>query len=186
MLPVTTTATVTVSPLPTVSLGAAAQPLCQGQTLTLAVGTQPAGSTYRWQDASTGSTFTVSQPGVYSGTVTSPQCCSAQATTTVSAQPAPIVRLGADTVVCRDRPLQLRVGAQPAGATYRWQDGSTSSKFQVQTASTYAVEVTLPGGCTGRDEIVVCDAQCPFKIPNIITPNGDAKNDAFVLEGLNP
>jgi len=153
------------------------QPLCQGQTLTLTTGTPPAGSTYRWQDASTGSTFTVSQPGIYSVTV--------QATTTVSAQPAPTVRLGADTVVCRDRPLQLRVNAQPAGATYRWQDGSINSTFQVQTAGTYAVEVTLPGGCTSRDEIAVRDAQCPFKIPNIITPNGDAKNDAFVLEGLN-
>jgi gliding motility-associated-like protein len=89
-------------------------------------------------------------------------------------------------VVCEAKPLQLQVNQQPAGATYRWQDGSTSSTFVVQTAGTYAVEVTLPGGCTGRDEITVRAAQCPFKIPNVITPNSDNRNDAFVLEGLNP
>ncbi|MBO0356622.1 gliding motility-associated C-terminal domain-containing protein [Hymenobacter sp. BT186] len=184
--PIITTQTVTVNQLPVVSIGAPAQSICPGQTLVLTTSTQPTGSTFRWQDASTGTSLVVTQPGIYSVTVTSPQGCSAQATTTISLQAAPTVRLGADTTACLSAPLVLRANAQPAGATYRWQDNSTNSTFMVQAAGTYAVEVTLSGGCTGRDEIVVRDAQCPFKIPNIITPNGDTKNDAFALKGLNP
>lgn len=178
--------TVVVNSLPVVGLGSSIHQLCQGQTLRLTGGAQPNGSTYRWQDASTGDSFTVTQPGTYSLTVTSPQGCSAQATTTVISQPTPSVRLGADTTVCLENPLVLRVNPQPIGATYRWQDGSTSNIFMVQSPGSYAVDVFLAGGCVGRDEIVVREAQCPFMIPNIITPNGDAKNDFFVLKGLNP
>lgn len=183
--PVTTFQNVTVNQLPNISIGSPVQSICLGQTLVLTTDAQPAGSMFRWQDASTGNALIVTQPGVYTVTVTSPQGCSAQATTTVTLQPAPTVRLGADTTVCLSTPLVLRTNPQPAGAIYRWQDNSTTSTFTVPAAGTYAVEITLPGGCTGRDEIVVRDAPCPFVIPNIITPNGDTRNDAFVLEGLN-
>ncbi|UOQ51076.1 gliding motility-associated C-terminal domain-containing protein [Hymenobacter cellulosivorans] len=171
---------------PTASLGAATQVLCEGQSLTLSAGAQPAGTTYRWQDGTTASTFTATRAGTYSVTVTSAAGCSTQAATTVTMSPVPSVQLGADISSCLDQPVLLQANAQPAGSTYRWQDGSTASTFAAVTAGTYSLVVTTPGGCTGQDEIVVRPSDCPFTIPNVFTPNGDRLNETFVLKGLNP
>ncbi|MCC2545231.1 gliding motility-associated C-terminal domain-containing protein [Hymenobacter sp. BT175] len=173
------------NPLPVVNLGPPNQQVCQGTSLSLTPGPQPTGTTYRWQDGSTASTFAVQQTGTYAVTVTSPQGCTNQGFTTVSVIPVPVVQLGRDTLACLEQAVLLRANAQPAGTTYRWQDGSTASTFSATSAGTYSLIVTSPAGCTAQDELIVRDAGCPFTIPNIITPNGDQKNDVFVLKGLN-
>ncbi|GGG42054.1 hypothetical protein GCM10011378_17980 [Hymenobacter glacieicola] len=171
---------------PTLALGPAVQRLCQGQSLTLSVGAQPAGTTYRWQDGSTAATLVVRSAGIYSVVVTLPPGCSAQASTQVEVAPVPTVNLGQDTTLCLQQPVLLRAGLQPVGSTYRWQDGSTAATYLASTAGTYSVEVTSPAGCVSRDERVLSSADCPFQIPNVITPNEDNYNEAFVLKGLNP
>ncbi|UYZ64516.1 T9SS type B sorting domain-containing protein [Hymenobacter weizhouensis] len=183
--PLVVTQAVTVYALPTVSLGAPRQ-LCVGQEVVLQAGAQPAGSTYRWQDGSTAPTFTARAAGTYTLTVTSPQGCAATGSVAVTALPAATVSLGRDTTLCLQSPLLLRPSAQPAGTTYRWQDGSTASTYEVLNPGTYSVTVTPPGSCSAQDDIVVRSAQCPFTIPNIITPNGDRSNETFVLKGLTP
>lgn len=179
-------ATVQVVAPPVLTLGPALQRLCQGQTLTLSAGVQPAGATYRWQDGSTGATFVVRTSGTYSVVVTLPPGCTAQASTQVEAVPLPTVNLGQDTTLCLQQPLVLTVGHQPVGSTYRWQDGSTAATYSATVGGTYSVEVTSANGCVSRDERVVMAAECPFEIPNIITPNKDQNNETFVLKGLNP
>lgn len=183
--PLTATQNITVAPLPKVSLGAP-QKLCQGQSLVLTAGAQPDGTTYLWQDGSTNATFTVSQTGIYSVTVTSPQGCTAQASTTVEVIPVPNADLGPDIEVCLEQAfkLELRSTAQPVGTTYRWQDGSTASSYQVINPGNYSVEVSY-NGCTSRSQVNIAGTLCAQFIPDIITPNGDQLNDAFRLKGLN-
>ncbi|WP_303311176.1 gliding motility-associated C-terminal domain-containing protein [Hymenobacter sp. BT730] len=182
--PITVTQQVTVNSLPTVTIGPATQKLCQGSQLTLTTNAQPAGSTYRWQDGSAAASFVVKQAGTYSVAVTSLEGCSATTSVVVEVVPVPVVKLGADTVACLAKPVLLRTSAQPTGTTFRWQDGTTGSTLLVSVAGTYTVTATSPSGCSGQDEIVVREANCPFIIPNIITPNGDNQNDTFVLKGL--
>jgi gliding motility-associated-like protein len=181
-----TSYSITVNPSPTAELGAPRQDLCPGQALTLTPGAQPPGSTYRWQDGSTAASFTARLPGRYAVTVTGAGGCSATDSVLVVALPAPLVRLPADTTACLAQPLRLRLSAQPAGSTYRWQDGSTAEVYAATVPGTYSVDVTGPNGCVARVSTVVRAADCPLFIPSIITPNGDGLNDAFVLKGAVP
>jgi len=183
--PQITTQNVTVAPLPTVSLSAPRQ-VCQGQSLVLSAGTQPNGTTYLWQDGSTNASFTVSQTGTYSVTVTSPQGCTAKSSTTITVVPLPNADLGPDVEVCLEQPftLELRSKNQPAGTTYRWQDGSTANSYRVIDPGVYSVEVSN-NGCTSSSQVNISGNLCTQYIPNVITPNGDKLNDAFQLKGLN-
>lgn len=87
--------------------------------------------------------------------------------------------------ICAGQALTLVISPHPAGSAYRWQDGSTAPTLTTQLAGSYEVEVTLPSGCRGRAETTVQVLDCAIVIPNIITPNQDSQNQAFVLKGLN-
>lgn len=181
----TTMQTVVVSPLPTLSLGPRPLQLCSGASLTLTASAQPTGSTYRWQDGSTGTSYQVQAPGRYRLRVTSPQGCVVKDSVDVFVGPQPLVQLRPDTILCENSVLVLRVGPQPAGSTYRWQDGSTEASLVVRKPGTYSLEVRNTAGCVAQEAFVALAEPCPFTIPNIITPNGDRNNEYFVLEGLN-
>ncbi|OON70316.1 hypothetical protein B0919_06175 [Hymenobacter sp. CRA2] len=70
----TTTQTVRIIPGPVVDLGPDLN-VCADQAVTLKAGTQPSGSTYRWQNGSTGAQLTVAEAGMYRLTVTGPTGC---------------------------------------------------------------------------------------------------------------
>jgi gliding motility-associated-like protein len=174
---------------PTVArIAPVSQPLCQGGFVTLSVSPAlPAGTTYRWQDGSTRPVLTTRVSGRYWVEVTAPQRCPVRDSLTLTFRPRPQLALGPDRRICAGEQLVLRPGAQPAGTTYRWQDGSTGPELVVGRAGTYSVVVTSPDGCTEQDAVQVrFGPDCPFTIPNIITPNGDGKNDAFAPQGLEP
>lgn len=179
----TSTQLVTISPPPNAQLGPE-QLVCPGQPVTLSPGTQPDRTSYLWQDGSTQPTFTATQAGKYWVQVTSPQGCVSSDTIRVGYQASPIISLGRDTTICMDRGLVLRPEPQRAGATYRWQDGSTNPTYEVLNPGKYTVEVTA-NGCVSTAEIEITDARCPVELPNAITPNNDNKNETFVVKGLN-
>ena len=183
----TTQQALTVSAPPAFSLGPRVRTICEGQVEVLSPGPVPAGSTYRWQDGSTSPTFTALTAGRYTLEVTSPQGCRARDSVEVRTLPKPDVRLGPDTVICEEAtPVILSANPQPAGSTYRWQDGSTSPTFTATVPGTYWLEVRNQRGCTALATIGVKAKICrALLIPNLITPNGDALNQTFVLQGLN-
>lgn len=170
---------------PVLSLAPRQRLLCAGQVLTIGPTGQPVGTTYRWRDGPTTATRPVRAVGRYVLTLTSPQGCVVQDSVDVELLPAPVVRLGRDTVLCAGQPaMQLQAGPQPAGTTYRWQDGSTGASFAATLPGRYRVAVRNAAGCVSADSLLVRDEACPFTVPNIITPNGDSYNATFVLKGL--
>ncbi|WP_162910654.1 T9SS type B sorting domain-containing protein [Hymenobacter oligotrophus] len=179
----TSTQLVAVTAPPTAQLGPD-KLVCPGQPITLSPGAQPDRTSYLWQDGSSQPTFTASQSGKYWVQVTSPQGCVSSDTVRVGYQATPTISLGRDTTICLDRGLVLQPGPQRAGATYRWQDGSTNAAYEVLNPGKYTVEVTVDG-CVSTGEIEVTDARCPVDMPNVITPNNDDKNETFVVRGIN-
>ncbi|MDO7876447.1 gliding motility-associated C-terminal domain-containing protein [Hymenobacter sp. ASUV-10] len=178
--------TITVGTIPVVNLGPPQRTICAGESVTLSSPSTPAGMAYHWSDGSTSPALEVRQAGLYVLRVTTPLGCSGYDSVEVQVQPRPTVRLRADTTLCQQAlPLLLQANAQPAGSTYRWQDGSTAATFAVRISGTYRLEVRNAQGCTARDSVAVTvDACVPMRIPNIITPNGDGANQTFVLQGL--
>jgi gliding motility-associated-like protein len=150
--PLTVTQAVVVAPVLQVNLGNDVV-ACASQ-FQLSAGPQPAGSTYRWQDGSTGATYLAQASGRYSVTVTSAAGCTSSAAVNVTLNAVPIVRLPADTVVCAASVL-LRPRGLPAGSTYRWQDGSTAATYLAQASGRYSVTVTSTAGCTSTAAVNV-------------------------------
>jgi gliding motility-associated-like protein len=108
-------------------------------------------------------------------------------TQAVTVAPLPRVQLGADTSVCANAVWTLRTNPQPAGTLYRWQDGSTGATYVAHGPGQYSVEVrATAAGCPATATLRAAPQNCPFVIPNIITPNGDQQNEFFVLKGLTP
>ncbi|WP_223650156.1 gliding motility-associated C-terminal domain-containing protein [Hymenobacter psoromatis] len=160
--------------------------VCAASVL-LRPGGQLAGTTYRWQDGSTSATYLAQSSGTYTVQVTTPQGCIATATSQVQLGQAPVVSLGADTLVCPNAVWTLRTNPQPAGTLFRWQDGSTAPTYVAHGPGQYSVQVrTSTAGCSASATQIANAASCPVVIPNIITPNGDQQNEFFTLKGLTP
>lgn len=151
--PLTVTQAVVVAPLPQINLGN--DVVVCGTQYQLSAGVQPAGSTYRWQDGSTGATYLVKASGPYSVSsgrysvvVTSAAGCTSTAAVNVTLNPIPVVYLPTDTVVCASsvvlRPRAITTG----GSTYRWQDGSTGTTYLARASGRYTVAITTAAGCT--------------------------------------
>jgi hypothetical protein len=97
-----------------------------------------------WSTGVTAPQITVNGPGTYTATVSN-GCGSASDNIVLSQNAAPLVNLGNDTTLCVGQTVNLDAGNP--GATYQWQDNSTSGNFTVSAAGNYSVTVTAANGC---------------------------------------
>ncbi len=168
-------------PLPVVNLGPDVT-LCSGDTKLLDA-TYP-NSTYLWQDGSTDATFMVQEPGKYWVDVTNEFGCVVRDEIWIPYLTRPAISLGNDTTLCFGDTLV--VGTElPGDIRYVWQDGSTDPLYKITKPGTYKL-TAYNQHCEASDEITVRFKDCVggLFIPNIITPNGDGKNDVFYIHGL--
>ncbi|MBH8559779.1 T9SS type B sorting domain-containing protein [Hymenobacter negativus] len=98
----------------------------------------------------------------------------------VTVDPRPRVTLSREATVLRQgSSLQLRTKEESLRNTYRWSDGSTGRFLTVAAPGKYWVEVSNEYGCTAADTILIKSGS----LPNIITPNGDGRNETLVMQG---
>ncbi|MBP6730515.1 MAG: gliding motility-associated C-terminal domain-containing protein, partial [Chitinophagales bacterium] len=121
--------------------------VCAGQPVILNPGIF---SSYQWQNASTGNTYTATDSGTYFVQVTNSFGCTAADTIHINAFNNHI-NLGNDTTICYGDSLTLYPGAF---TSYNWQNGTTGPGFTVYGSGTYWVSVS-GGGCSARDTISV-------------------------------
>jgi len=138
---------VSLIPNPTVDLGPDLT-FCSDTTVILDA--SAANGNYEWQDGSTASTFTTSNSGTYSVTVTNGECTSSDEL--VIDIGTFEIDLGDDISLCEG--TNYVIDATVGGATYIWQDGSTESTFVVSDPGNYSVSVFLDG-CSAEDDINV-------------------------------
>lgn len=155
--------------------------LCPGQSLRLQLSDLPQ-TRYRWEDGSTILSRQITQSGTYYVTATTGGY---SVTDTLHVTVLPPVSLPRDSVLCRGETLLLAPGypLRPL----MWSDGSTDSALTVFETGQYAVSVS-DRYCAISDTIEVEFIECPGEVPNVFTPNGDGRNDAFVIDniGLRP
>lgn len=132
-------------PIPvSVNIGNDTSILCIGQTLLLNATIQ--GSTYVWQDGSTNPTFSVTQPGTYSVTLTNACGSGSDSIGVTYLLEPPQIELGPTQNLCGSETALL--DASSPFSIYTWQDGSTDPTLTASLEGLYAVTVTNACGTT--------------------------------------
>jgi len=140
------------------------QSICAGQSVTF-TGPSGVGLTYQWLldgspiSGATGSTFTATQAGDYTVSVTQNGCTATPAAVTVTVNSvSAAVTPSTPQSICVGQTVSLS-GPAGAGLTYQWLrngtpvPGATSATFDASQAGNYAVVVTQ-NGCSGQSAAV--------------------------------
>lgn len=155
---------------------------------------------YQWSTGATTQTISVTptQTTSYIVQVTDPCGSVAYDTLTVfipTTNPL-AANAGPDIELCPDdNPVTLSVLASGGanGYTYQWNNvqgpdpvsGTASSvTFTATGANNIVVQVRDACGNTRNDTVIVTIKECELTFPNIFTPNGDANNEFFVVNGI--
>ncbi|SHL12754.1 gliding motility-associated C-terminal domain-containing protein [Chitinophaga jiangningensis] len=178
---------------------------CQNEPITfinqsLVTGSGPV--TYRWSDnaghTSTAASpvFTYSQSGTYQvKLVVQTQTCRNLAdsiTQTITVEiPHPGIRLSTVNTVLNS-PTQL-LARNIGNTAYLWEPATGLNSTTVQNPiatltadQEYLIRMTTAAGCVTTDSMLVrIRGNDVIFVPNVISPNGDGKNDKWIIPGLN-
>ena len=151
---------------------------CSGSIFTL--NAQNPGSTYLWNDGSTGSTLSSDTSGLYWVTIENPCGKLTDSVMLVTDYPLVNLDLGDDTTICRGDTLRLETGYPASGITTVWSTGASSINISVSTTNDYWVSITNTCG-TWTDTIHVEVLDIPvFSLgPDSVICAIDGKVDLF-------
>ncbi len=179
--------TVTVHPLPIITVTANPSEICLGESSDLTVSSDIPGTTFSWSNGlGTNPNVTVSPTTTttYSVTGTTPEGCTGTTEVTVTVHPLPnITATATPTEICLGESSNLMVSSDIPGTTFNWSNGlGTNSNLTVSptTTTTYSVTGTTPEGCTGTAEVTVT----VHPLPNITvtaTPTEICLNESSEL-----
>ncbi|MES2132737.1 MAG: LamG-like jellyroll fold domain-containing protein [Bacteroidota bacterium] len=148
------TTSITVNPLPTLTITASQSSVCAGNTSTLTAG---GATTYTWSTAAISPTISVSPStvSIYTVTATDVNGCVNTKTQTISIYPTPLMNVSSSTAsVCTGFSSTLTASGV---STYTWSTGSNSAVVSVSpvTNTTYTVNGTDVNGCTTNTNIAI-------------------------------
>lgn len=141
-----------------------------------------------WDTGSQDTLLTGLTAGTYTGYVEDANACRTMLQVDVSQ--AEEIAIEATIVPARcsdasDGSLELSVSGGTDPYFYEWDDGSLGDFIHNLSAGTYRVTVTDQNNCEKSESFEVPNRlDVCFDIPDIITPNGDGRNDEWILEGI--
>ena len=160
-------------------------PLCKGDEVILTANNKSA--SYKWSTGETDQSIGVKTAGLYKVVSYDANACKSEDSLDVKVVPIPVFSLGNDTTFCEGERIPIHLEIQGAYKTYFINGVSqVTNSFDVYTAGAYIVSVSDKNTCKNSDTLLVFNSCPDVFIPNLITPNGDNKNDFFVINGLLP
>ncbi len=164
---------------------------CYGATdggiATYITGTKPTYE-YLWSTGATTPAVSGVGAGSYALHVESPQTRCAIDTSFTLAQPDSISIEDSSLYDLCNRgtgKIMLTVTGGTGAYSYLWSTNATAKDLEQLHAGIYSVTVTDINNCTEQHWVEVADSACSaIVIHDVITPNGDGYNDAWVIEGI--
>ena len=167
--------------------------LCYGKNvgeikLSIIGGTAP--FTYKWNNGIASDFLTNLKKGTYEYTITDSKSCVYKSTAVVKGPDTSIVvkpQVVAESCAGKkDGEINLTVSGGTNPYVYTWSNNNTSSSNKNISAGDYKVTITDANACSLNASFVVKEfcKNGGDNIDNTITPNGDGKNDVWVIPGL--
>ncbi|MBR0305031.1 MAG: T9SS type A sorting domain-containing protein [Bacteroidales bacterium] len=144
----TANVTVTVNPLPTVTITGNST-ICQGSSTSL---TATGANTYSWSTGDNTASVSINAFGIYTVTGTSAEGCSNTANVTVLVSQLPVITITGETDICAGESTTLTANG---GDTYLWSNGSTDNTLTVNLAGIYQVIGYNAAGCSNMADATV-------------------------------
>ena len=144
----TANVTVTVNPLPTVTITGNST-ICQGSSTTLMA---TGANTYSWSTGENTASVSINAFGIYTVTGTSIEGCSSTANVTVLVSQLPVITITGETDICAGESTTLTANG---GETYLWSNGTTDNTLTVNMAGTYQVIGYNAAGCSSMADAIV-------------------------------
>ncbi len=179
--------TVTVHPLPIITVTANPSEICLGESSDLTVSSDIPGTTFSWSNGlGTNPNVTVSPTATitYSVTGTTLEGCTGTASVTVTVHPLPTITASATpTEICHGESSDLMVSSDIPGTTFNWSNGlgtNPSVTVSPTATTTYSVTGTTQDGCTGTASVTVTVHPLPTIIASA-TPSEICLNESSEL-----
>ncbi len=173
--------TVHVIPAITSTMPAVTGQICTDDEIILDAGTGP-DYTYLWSTGETTQTITVDTPGIYTVEIDNGECSAIFSTEVIEAGVPQIVEVAYQNqssgtiVITATNPSNAEL-EYSINQGFSWQDSNTFQNVPNNVPLTIWVRVKRTT-CVGILEYY------PFVVQNVITPNGDGKNDVVDLTGI--
>lgn len=170
---------VTLNEIPPISISASTDELsCIDRNVTLSA--SPGFDSYNWSNGDTGMQVTVSEPGQY--TVTGTSTCGNRSSTPVNIDLRSDLELEVGSVLNCLTP-SVTLTATAGFYRYTWSTGQSGRSISVQSPGEYSVLAEdLCGVQESAPVSILLEPINDLFIPNTFTPNGDGKNETFVLD----
>lgn len=158
-------------------------PICTNDSMRVSVS---GGNYIRWNDGDTNRLRYLYTAGKIKITAYTSSFCFVSDSIDLKQFPPVFADAGLDTSLIRGRYIILK---GDGGLKYEWlprteveSPDSVRTKVKPQKSTTYYLKVTDGNGCVGIDSVLVRVVEPLYiRIPNMITPNGDGKNDQWDL-----
>lgn len=187
----TNVATFSVSLIPGLTVAGSINDIkCAGDTgsilLTVSGGVGP--YQYTWYNGSTANVVNDLAPGSYTVAISDPAsgCNTSDSFTIGNAVPILLSSVEVnDRCSGRHGEIDITVSGGASPYTYSWSNGAATEDITDLLAGGYSVTVRDANQCYKEFSIVVGEDSCgQIVIHNVITPNGDGINDAWIIDGL--
>ena len=147
--------------------------------------------TFRWSNGATTQDLVNVAAGRYSVTATDGAGCIFSADTTIKQPLKPLSfsdSLRNETCTgLADGAINFKTTGGTAPYTYLWSNGATTQSINALAAGRYSVNVLDSNKCkldTAFTLVVSCKRQAANGLYDVITPNGDGKNDTWTVNNI--
>jgi gliding motility-associated-like protein len=197
------TTTINIIDVPNANFDLSDLNICQNDNGTISINTPQTGVSYDWNI--NGQTITNTNPLTLPSSITNTSgtytvnviagigSCTNTAANTLTVNALPTVALINPIVsACENATAQLDVASPVTTYTYSWTNGSNTSTganltvnpLTPSTQGEYTVTVVDQNGCVNRTTGKVDMQLCETYVPEFFSPNGDGKNDGFVIKNI--
>jgi gliding motility-associated-like protein len=170
------------TPPPTVSIQQIVNTtLCDGQTVDLKA--SYTSGTVTWSTGAASDKISVKNSGTYHATVTTIAGCQVTESATVQFLANPSLNVPSATL-CQFTKERITLTAPDGFVKYEWNGQAGNSTFSTDKLGSVNLTVTDNNGCQASQTITISSHCDDVHIPNAFSPNGDGRNDTWVIAGL--